>query len=365
MSDTANKMKNAASYALKYATDFTKTLRPNRPSLFNVVIFILVAAFLIYVFINIKKESTNCKRINKTPMNTSIVSMDSAGYVLDITKTTLNKTFIRTAYNCCCSGTFKNDYVSYCALINCAKQGVRALDFTIYSLKGKPVIGASTLVTNNYKETYNSLPFAETMSQVYKYFIASAMNCPNINDPLFLIFRVQSLLKSTYDEMSHVLNSTFGGASLFGNMIYYIKRDVDAPLQSVVLKELLKRVVIIIDITGVQKELYSKSKLSVMSALDVGNGENIIYRESDLIQQDAESMKKAENLSILYPDFSNTSNNYDFRSGLDQKINFIGLSFQETDAYLKEYNKLFATSAFIDVNSEKVANLIKGMPKPT
>jgi hypothetical protein len=209
-------------------------------SLLNVVIFICVAAFFIYVYITLKKESSNCKRINKTPMKTSIVSMDSEGYVLDINNTTLNKTFIRTAYNCCCSGTFKNDYVSYCALINCAKQGVRALDFTVYSLKGKPVIGASTLVTNNYKETYNSLPFAETMSQVYKYFIASAMNCPNINDPLFLIFRVQSLLKNTYDEMAKTLNSTFGGASLYGNMIYYIRDGVDEPLQTVLLKELLK-----------------------------------------------------------------------------------------------------------------------------
>ena len=331
----------------------------------NVVIFIFFAAFIIYFFVNIKKESNNCKRINKTPMNTKIISMDSAGYPLDISNITLNKTFIRTAYNCCCSGTFKNDYVSYCALINCAKQGVRALDFTVYSLKGKPVIGASTLVTNNYKETYNSLPFAETMSQVYKYFIASAMNCPNINDPLFLIFRVQSLLKNTYDEMANVLNSTFGGASLFGNMIYYIKGDYDEPLQSVVLKELVKRVVIIIDITGVQKDLYSKSKLSVMSALNVGNGENIIYRESDLIQQDVTTMKKTENLSILYPDFSNTSNNYDFRAGLDQRINFIGLCFQENDAYLNEYNKLFSTSAFIDVNGDQVNNIVKNIPKNT
>jgi hypothetical protein len=358
MADSASKMKDAI---LKSAQDFMKKIKP---TLLTVVIFIFVAAFLIYVFINIKKESNNCKRINKTPMNTKIISMDSEGYVLDIKNTTLNKTFIRTAYNCCCSGTFKNDYVSYCALINCAKQGVRALDFTVYSLKGKPVIGASTLVTNNYKETYNSLPFAETMSQVYKYFIASGMNCPNTNDPLFLIFRVQSLLKNTYDEMARVLNATFGGASLYGNMIYYIKGDVDEPLQSVLLKELLKRVVIIIDVSALQKDLYSTSKLSVMSALNVGNGDNIIYREGDLTQHDTNS-GKTENLSILYPDFSNTSNNYDFRAGLEQKINFIGLCFQETDAYLNEYNKLFATSAFIDVNSEQVKNVVNNMPKPT
>jgi hypothetical protein len=189
------------------------------------------------------------------------------------------------------------------------------------------------------------------------------MNCPNINDPLFLIFRIQSLLKNTYDEMARVLNSTFGGASLYGNMIFYIK-SVDPPLQSVLLKELVKRVVIIIDITGVQKHLYSKSKLSIMSALNVGNGENIIYREGDLIQQDTSSMKNTENLSILYPNFSNSSNNFDFRIGLDQKINFIGLSFQDDDGYLNEYNKIFATSAFIDVNSDKIKTIVNTIPKP-
>jgi len=98
MADMSSRMKTQTLSAFRYGMGMLKKIEPNL-SLLNVVIFIIVSAFLIYVFINLKKEDNNCKRINKTPMNTNIVSMDSAGYVLDISNTTLNKTFIRTAYN--------------------------------------------------------------------------------------------------------------------------------------------------------------------------------------------------------------------------------------------------------------------------
>lgn len=342
-----------------------KTLKDNSsPGALNIIIFIIVAAFAMYVYINIKKEGNNCKKISKGVMNTTILSIDNSLNPIhnDISNTPLNKTFIKTAYNCCCTGKYKNDFVSYCALINCARQGVRALDFTVYSLKGSPVIGASTIKSNEYKETYNSLPFANTMSQVYQYFIASTMNCNNASDPLFLIFRIQSLLRNTYDEMATVLNATFGAQSLYGNMIYYIRRDLDVPLDSVLLKQLVGKVVIIIDITGVQKDVYSKSKLSIMSALTVGNGINILYRDSDLLQHEEEDDvldNSPRSLSILYPDYSNHSNNYDFRPGLKQNTNFIGLSFQTDDNYLKNYNDLFKKSAFVDVSDAKVQSLIK------
>ena len=339
--------KNAAHYAL------------------NVFIFIIVAAFFIYVFIVIKRDKNNCKELNSNKMNTKIVPL-LTNTNIKLSNTKLNQTFIKTAYNCCCSGKFKNDYVNYCALINCAKQGVRALDFTVYSLKGSPVIAASTLQSNDYKETYNSLPFSTTMSQVYQYFISSNMNCPNISDPLFLIFRVQSLLKKTYDEMASILNATFGDNSLNGNMIFYI-RDSDNSLDNVLLSTLTNdkiegcKVVIIIDITGVQKDLYRTSKLSVMSALDIGNGDNIIYRESELIQQPDLDDLATTSISFLYPDFSNSSNNYNFVTGLKYKINFIGLSFQTNDVHLKVYNDMFSKSSIITIEDPNVKSLVKSI----
>ena len=329
----------------------------------NIIISIIIFAFLIYVFVNIKKDKNNCKLINKNKMNTTIVPL-LTNTSINLENTTLNQTFIKTAYNCCCSGQFKNDYVNYCALINCAKQGVRALDFTVYSLKGNPVIAASTLQSNDYKETYNSLPFSNTMAQVYQYFVSSNINCPNITDPLFLIFRIQSLLKKTYDEMATILNSTFGDNSINGNMIFYVKNGKDTSLDTVLLSKLTNNkiqgctVVIIIDITGVQKELYYKSKLSILSSLDIGNGDNVVYRDSDLVQQPDLEVLTTNSLSFLYPDFSNSSNNYNFAVGLKNKITFIGLSFQTNDVYLNIYNDMFSKSSIILINSPNVTKVI-------
>jgi len=328
----------------------------------NVVIFIIVSAFFIYTYIVIRKDKNNCKKLD-TKMNTNIIPLLS-NTKMNLKTTTLNQTFIKTAYNCCCSGQFKNDYVNYCALINCAKQGVRALDFTVYSLKGKPVIAASTLQSNDYKETYNSLPFADTMAQVHQYFVASNMNCPNTSDPLFLIFRVQSLLKKTYDEMAASLNSSFGENSLNGNIIFYLN-STDKSLDTTLLTSLTNdkiqgcKVIIIVDVTGVQKDFYRKSRLSLMSALDIGNGDNVIYRESDLLQSPDIDGLSSSNLSFLYPDFSNTSNNYNFVNGLKNKVNFIGLSFQTNDVHLKVYNDMFSNSSIITTENQNVKSLLE------
>ena len=328
----------------------------------NVVVFIIVSSFFIYVFIVIKKDKNNCKKLD-TKMNTNIIPL-LTNTKMKLTTTTMNQVFIKTAYNCCCSGQFKNDYVNYCALINCAKQGVRALDFTVYSLKGRPVIAASTLQSNDYKETYNSLPFSDTMAQIHQYFIASNMNCPNTSDPLFLIFRVQSLLKKTYDEMATALNSSFGDNSLNGNIIFFLSegnKSLDTTLLSSLTNDKIQgcKVVIIIDVTGVQKDFYRSSKLSQMSALDIGNGDNIIYRESELTQRPDIDGLSASTLSFLYPDFSNTSNNYNFVNGLKYKVNFIGLSFQTNDLHLKVYNDLFSNSSIITTENQNVKSLLE------
>ena len=47
--------------------------------------------------------------------------------------------YIKTAYNCCASGSYSHDFVDMCALENCIKLGARCLDFEVYSFDNKPV----------------------------------------------------------------------------------------------------------------------------------------------------------------------------------------------------------------------------------
>ena len=48
--------------------------------------------------------------------------------------------YIKTAYNACAGGSYKNDFVNICNLKAILKQGVRCLDFEIYSVDDKPPV---------------------------------------------------------------------------------------------------------------------------------------------------------------------------------------------------------------------------------
>jgi hypothetical protein len=45
----------------------------------------------------------------------------------------LNDYYIKSAYNACSGGNYKNGFVNICNLKSVLKQGVRGLDFEIYS----------------------------------------------------------------------------------------------------------------------------------------------------------------------------------------------------------------------------------------
>ena len=52
--------------------------------------------------------------------------------------------YIKSAYNACSGGNYKNGYVNTCILKDLLKQGVRGLDFEIYSIDDQPVVATST-----------------------------------------------------------------------------------------------------------------------------------------------------------------------------------------------------------------------------
>jgi hypothetical protein len=260
----------------------------------------------------------------------------------DVLSKPLRQTFIKTAYNCCCTGDFKNDYVDTCALLNCAKQGVRALDFTIYSVHGKPVIAASTLLSKKYKEMYNYLPFSKTMSQVKQMFLHDTANCTNVTDPLFLIFRIQSANTPIYNQMGDALQSIFGYGNASGTKFF--KPSTNNPLDNEMVSNLIGKVIVIVDITGLRG--YENSTLSPITALAFGTIDNQVYRESDAFDLlDSGIDPNALHLNALYPDFNAKSINYDFNTvGIKQKFQFIGMNFQQNDVYLQNYNNFFKSS---------------------
>ena len=74
--------------------------------------------------------------------------------------------YVKTAYNACSGGSYKNDVVDICNLKAVIKQGVRCLDFQIYSIDNSPVVSTSTSDSFYVKETFNSVPFASVMKTI-------------------------------------------------------------------------------------------------------------------------------------------------------------------------------------------------------
>ena len=164
--------------------------------------------------------------------------------------------YIKSAYNCCSGGAYKNDYVNLCVLKDLIKQGVRGLDFELFALpingKPSPVVATSTSDSNYVKETFNSIPFTDVMNVLSTYAFSSG-NCPNPLDPLILHLRIKSTNKEMYQQLADIfkqyenllLSSTYSynsnstntnGTSNANNAL------LNAPISS-----LLGKIIIIID----------------------------------------------------------------------------------------------------------------------
>jgi hypothetical protein len=114
--------------------------------------------------------------------------------------------YIKTAYNSCSGGSYKNDYVSIDILKAIIKQGVRCLDFEIYSINNIPVVATST--TDNYyiKETYNYVNFSDVMNIIQNYAFSGG-TCPNPTDPLIIHLRIKSNNQKVYDTLANIFKS--------------------------------------------------------------------------------------------------------------------------------------------------------------
>ena len=114
--------------------------------------------------------------------------------------------YIKTAYNACSGGSYKNDYVDINVLKSILKQGVRGLDFELYSVENQPVVATSTGDSYFVKETYNSVNFGTIMDTIANYAFASG-TVPNPTDPLFIHLRVQSNNQEMLTNLANVFKS--------------------------------------------------------------------------------------------------------------------------------------------------------------
>lgn len=316
------------------------------------IITIFIIVFIsIFIISKVSTKSSNCSKIATSKNTTKFASISSGNQpciVNSVNSTNimdllLNQVFVKTAHDCCCSGDYKNDYVDLCALINCRDDGVRALDFQIYSLLKKPIIAAASVPGNKYKEMYNSLDFYITMQEVKRRFLTS--ECSNFSDPLFLIFRVNSALQTTYDSMFSTLLEIFGSGSTTGNILYINK---STNIGSVKLSDLVGQVIICV--YAYDAPTFYKSTLTTITSLDLNTAQNKIRYETELLDSqltilptDAVGSLLSTNANIAFPNQQSSSANMDFvMTGLYYGITFIGMNFQKSDSGRVSYDKFFS-----------------------
>lgn len=150
--------------------------------------------------------------------------------------------YIKTAYNACSGGKYKNDYVDICILKDLIKQGVRGLDFEIYSIDDKPVVATSTAESYHIKETYNYVDFADVLKIIRDYAFVTA-TAPNPGDPIIIHLRIKSENQKMYQNFAKLLES-------YDNLLLgkdYSYEDQGRNLGETKLLDLAGKIVIIVD----------------------------------------------------------------------------------------------------------------------
>lgn len=373
------------------ASEFIEKASSNKALLFIILLSIL---FIIYIASQINIQTTNCDNIRSDRLNNknnkynkfySFDDMKNRGIFIDDIKYDGNETmkynyklkdfYIKSAYNACCSGNFKNDYVDICALRNAMSYGCRLLDFQVYQLNGEPIVGASSVDSNLYKEMYNDIRLNDVMAQVKNiayssgYFDNSNVISNNLQTcPLFLSLRLyfgnnndtaynnkshDENCKAFYNNIYDILVNTFGKDKFnatkyirtYGND--YFNKNRDNIIPNVPMVETKNKIFLFVYLNDINTSLAKETKLNKlvdlyaeMDGLYAVRYENVINEDSDFGGLSMLNVSK-ERLVYCMPNYQIRNMNYDFSKAVTQGIQFMGMNFQNDDSYLRYYNDFF------------------------
>jgi hypothetical protein len=211
-----------------------------------VTTFIILIAFMVYFYYSGTLFSDgmkvrDCKYMDDMfgTLNGKIKSIDTNN---EMYQYALRDYYIKSAYNCCSGGNYKNGYVNSCVLKDLIKQGIRGLDFEVYSIDDQPVVATSTSDSYCIKETFNSVPFGDVLNIIRDYAFASS-TAPNPFDPIILHLRIKSSNTEMYNNFAKLLESH--NDMLMGKQYSFEYHGKN--FGSVKLPEMAGKVVIIVD----------------------------------------------------------------------------------------------------------------------
>lgn len=302
----------------------------------SVTICIILIIFITIYAINKKRlNSKNCDNISAIytsfPKLSSFNTTDSSYQYL------LRDYYIKSAFNCCCAGQFKNDWVNTCALKNCISQGARVLDFQIYSINDNPVIATSSTKDFHSKEMYNYINLYEALEIINNNAFSNG-SCPVPNDPLILHFRISSNNKKMYENMANNIFTTIESRLLEKEYSYeYTGHNLGA----VPLKHFQKKIIISVDKSNVVfedtplKEYVNIASNSIF--LRASRDYDIKYTpdSNELIEYNKKHM------TFSMPDLSSYNSNSSPALNFSYGCQWVGMNFQNFDDNMQFYSLFF------------------------
>lgn len=313
-----------------------------------VIIFFILFSVLSWIYSTLSNKSRSCLRINSLYKEGNDLRTDAAALPITITENNkhyilVKNFFIKTAYNCCCIDGYKNNWVDACALRKCIYQGVRCLDFEIYSYNNEPIIAASTANNNSIKETYNYMKFQDVLNIITKENITTKID--NASDPLFLHFRIMSDNINIYKKMAILIKSV-----LFNNNDQNRNRcnikEKDLVMSNINNNELQNKYIIMVN----AKNYVNVQQTDLIDYVNLQSGGpnlGLLRYQTLRAAGDNNALLKAQtkkSLFIVLPDLNNSIENYDWTKAYSNGCQFIAMKFQNVDNQLIHYNKIM----FID-----------------
>lgn len=302
------------------------------------ITIILAIAIIGFVYNKLTLRTKECNNMNKLYSDfpkLSSFNSDNPKFQL-----ALRDYYIKTAYNACSIGNFKNNFVDLCSLKNVIKQGARCLDFEVYSINNEPVIATSSIDSYDVKQTYNSIPFAAVLETISNYAFSGG-TCPNPNDPIIIHLRIQSQNSVIFNKMAqafknHLENRVMGKA--------YSYENNGNNFANIPLSDLRGKVVLAIDKsnplfegTDLDEYVNVASNSIFMRALRF-NDVKFTHDMNELIDYNK------KNMTIVLPDLNAEDNNYSSSLAMKYGCQMVALSFQNFDANMEYYDQFFDES---------------------
>ena len=331
------------------------------------LIFFLMGCMAYYIYYKYALLPKSCKLLNKKKapaLNSNWITTASSD---PSSQFLLRDYYVKTAYNCCSTGNFSNDYVSTCALQNAIKMGCRCLDFEVYGYKGQPIISTTLSDDKCIKETYNSVPFDEAMSTIAtNAFSTNPTVCPNPSDPLLLLFRTKTNDVDVLNSMAESINSNLKDMLMPKYNHEFGGKNICAEP----MREFAGKVIIIVEANpllyqpGAEKmyevtNLTSNAFLRILKVFNVLNSPDI----TELTTFNKQYM------TVVIPDDSMSVNNYDPMPPSLAGCQAMAMSFQLLrDGNLDIYNDWFEAGPSKSALLLKPANLMftpQTIPVPT